>query len=114
MFSRMLKRPRTTAAAEPSAAKPTYEQLEDRLREVEAQLRKAQAKIERTREPLTAEEKQGEKWRELFLSPDIFKEHIEPHLGETWTATLMEACGHAWSRPVPRGERKVMTEGIIR
>ena len=38
MFSRMLKRPRTTAAAEPSAAKPTYEQLEDRLREVEAQL----------------------------------------------------------------------------
>ena len=106
MFARLLKRPRTEVPTEPSAAKPSYQQLEERVRELEAQLCKAQAEIERMRVPLTAEEKQGEKWKELFVSSDVFREHIQPQLGKTWTATLMEACGQA--RSLPRTERELV------
>ena len=49
---------------------------------------------------LTQEEQvQGRNWKELFVSSDVFREHIKPHLGDTWTATLMEACGVARSMP---------------
>ena len=89
------KRARVTTVATPRA--PTYKELEaeiERLRQRNQELERKLAAVD-AREPdapLTKEEQQGERWRELFLSPDIFKEHIAPHLGVGWTAVLMEAC----------------------
>ena len=90
------KRRRVTTGAAPRA--PTYvQELEaevERLRQRNQELERKLAAVD-AREPdapLTKEEQQGERWRELFLSPDIFKEHIAPHLGVGWTAVLMEAC----------------------
>ena len=39
-------------------------------------------------------------WREFFLKSKISKDYIEPKLGETWSALLMEACGVARSTPI--------------
>ena len=124
------KRRRVTS--EPVATRlPTYGELEQSLIDAEAKI-KHQAQIieallagreaelarlrdelatfkrkEEAKEVKSEEELQGERWRELFLSPDIFREHIAPKLGEGWTAVLREACGQARSWPLPRGERKV-------
>ena len=118
---------------EPVATRlPTYGELEQSLIDAEAKI-KHQAQIieallagreaelarlrdelatfkrkEEAKEVKSEEELQGERWRELFLSPDIFREHIAPKLGEGWTAVLREACGQARSWPLPRGERKVI------
>merc|ERR1711978_833215 len=113
------KRARTRSAAK-RAAKPTYAQLEERLRDSERQCSELEdevialkarlagdAQCAAAEENLTVEEQQGEKWKELFVSSDVFREHIEPELGETWTAILMEACGKAYSLPLERVDRKV-------
>ena len=55
---------------------------------------------------LTAEEVQGQRWKDLFVSSDVFREHIEPKLGEPWRAVLMEACGKARSNTIE--DRKPM------
>ena len=120
------KRPRTRASKR--ATKPTYAQLEDRLRDAErrnAQLEDENARLRdevtnlrgadrdaaggvSAEETLSAENMQGRKWKELFVSSDVFREHIQPELGETWTAILMEACGQATSKTVSQVERKTM------
>lgn len=83
------KRPRTRSAAK-RAAKPTYEQLERRN--------------EGDATTTTQEVDQGRKWREFFLTSDIFREHIKPEIGDTCKAILLEACGTAVSYPV--GDRR--------
>ena len=125
--------------ARPSASKPTYAEIEQRLRDAErrnaeleeqrkGQALEAQTLNERLRdaerrcseleeevialkarlagdaqgaaadETLTVEV-QGQKWKELFVSSDVFREHIAPKLGEPSTALLLEACGVARSGP---------------
>ena len=131
------KRPRTRASKR--ATKPTYAQLEQRNAQLEsqiAQLKEQALEAQRLRvevtdlkarlaedargaadeddgaaaeEILTVEEQQGRKWKELFVSSDVFREHIQPELGETWTAILMEACGQATSKTTSQVERKTMS-----
>ena len=106
------QRARVTTDAAPRA--PTYEELEaevKRLRQRNQELERKLAEVD-AREPdapLTKEELQGERWRKLFRTSDIYREHIAPLLDETWTAVLQEACGQAVSRPLPRGESKTMS-----
>ena len=93
-------------------------QLEARLKEQALEVQKLRdelSELKRTHddedEPgvaLTPEELHGERWREFFLTSDVFREHIEPQLEKPWKAVLKEACRKAWSRPVPRGPTKRM------
>ena len=121
------KRARTRSAAK-RAAKPTYAQLEERLRDSERRCSELEDEVialkarlagdaqgaaaeddgAAAEEILTEEEQQGERWKELFVSSDVFREHIQPELGETWTAILMEACGQATSKTDSQVERKRM------
>ena len=103
------------------------EELEQSLREANAEIRRlkgvidallaareADAEVKRhavlkrqqeadeveTEAKATEEEVPGEKWKEFFLTNDVFREHIRPKLGETWAAILMEACGQMKSWPI--------------
>ena len=77
------KRARTRSATK-HAARPTYAQLEERLRDAERRCSELEdevialkarlagdAQCAAAEENLTVEEQQGEKWKELFVSSEI-------------------------------------------
>ena len=124
------KRARTAAATRPAKTASTHlevvnlalhEQIaklqEENARLVDEVIRlkadrdaAADAKGIRTRAEatLTEGDMQGRGWKDLFVSSDVFREHIAPKLGETWTALLKEACGQARSVLESKVERKTM------
>ena len=110
------KRARVPTDAAPRA--PTYEELEAEVKRLrqrvqELELRPGVVEPPQPGVTLTKEELQGERRRKLFLTSDIYREHIAPKLGKTWRAILLEACGQAVSRPL--GETKTMsTRDVVR
>ena len=110
----MKKRQRARVTTDAAPRAPTYEELEAEVKRLrqrvqELELRPGVVEPPQPGVTLTKEELQGERRRKLFLTSDIYREHIAPKLGKTWRAILLEACGQAVSRPLPRGESKTMS-----